>query len=338
MTRLNFDVLYYIASILDLATLQLWRATCKAADRAGAAFLRNRYHRLLRAHFVDANGFRSVLRATGSVISGSAALHVLDSARAEHWQPRDIDLYVPLDHAERVATYITEVEEYVHLETHESWATYTHDSAGFVEVSKYENGDGMRVDLIKSATHSSLYPIPFFWSTHVMNYLTADSFCMAYPSLTLQGRGLMNPVALVDSRYPHKRTLAVMTKYHRRGYDFRLHSYAWDADPSATCARGGDEGCPRTIRYFGDPYCLTGTISTIEEAARFNESRAQPDSELLVRWWRGGHACGGDCAHTSEFSVRAIPHASTHRITRGFYDSFVNGRPVREAIAGPLKV
>lgn len=325
---MNFDILYYIASILDLATLQRWRATCKAADRAAAAFLGSRYRRLLRTHFKDVEGFRSVLRATGSVISGSAALYVLDHTCSSHWRPRDIDLYVPLDHVERVIAYITEIEDYIHLVTHESWSSYTHDSSGFIEVSRYENSNGKRIDLIKSATHSALYPIPFFWSTHVMNYVTADSFCIAYPSLTLQGRGLLNPVSLLDNQYPHKRTLAVMSKYYHRGYDFRLRSYAWDADPSATCGLADDAGCPRTIRYFGDPYCLTGTFGTLEEAARSIPSRAQPDSELLVRWWRGGHACGGDCAHSSEFSVRAIPHASTHRITRGFYDSFVNGKPV----------
>ncbi len=338
MNSLTFDVLFYIASLLDLATLQAWRTTCTAADKAAAAFLVGRYHRLLKHHFADVSGFRSLLRMTGAVISGSAALYTLDSERAHGWRPKDIDIYVSLEYAGRVAAYLTEVENYVHSWTHKSRSRYTRDSAGFTEVVHFENVDGMQIDLIKSSTHSALYPIPYFWSTHVMNYLTADSFCVAYPTLTLHGRGLMNPVALVDMQYPHARTLSVIEKYQQRGYDFRLYGHAWDADPEVECAQERDPGCPRTIRYFGDPHCLTGTFSDTRQAARFALSRAQPNTKLLVRWWRGGHACGGGCVHPSTFnSMRRYPHVTTHRVTSGYFESFLGGQPVRDAIPGPIK-
>lgn len=229
----------------------------------------------------------------------------------------------PVHLHKRVHSYLTKVEGYVLVGTHTP--THHEECFGFLSVSRYENADGMHIDLIKSFTHSSIYPIPYFWSTHVMNYLSADSFCIAYPTLTLEGRSLLNPVALLEHQFPDDRVMFAMTKYMQRGYDFRCAAYAWKADAKAECAREDDEGCPRTIRYFGDRFCLTGTFNTLTQATRSNESRAQPDKALLVRWWRGGYACGGNCRHVSDFSNRFFPHTATHRVPSGFYDAFVGG-------------
>ncbi|KAH9846472.1 hypothetical protein C2E23DRAFT_696829, partial [Lenzites betulinus] len=160
-----------------------------------------------------------MLRITGTIISGSTALYVLDRDRATGWEPSDLDLYAPSHHGTRISRYLSQCEGYVYQGTAEH--LYASDSAGFVRVTRWQNRHGMRIDLIHSQTQSALFPLPFFWSTHLMNYLTADSFCIAYPALTLRGRGLLNPVALSDSRFPTHRTLNVMTKYQLRGYDFR---------------------------------------------------------------------------------------------------------------------
>ncbi|KAH9887375.1 hypothetical protein C8Q73DRAFT_604318, partial [Cubamyces lactineus] len=164
-----------------------------------------------------------VLRATMSVVSGSTVLHIIDQARSPTWKPNDLDIYAPLDGAGRVASYLIDVEHYSWKGLQES--SYESDHSGFKAVIHLSKGD-QQIDVIQSVTTSALYPLPFFWSTHVMNYFTADMFCVVYPTYTLQGRGLLNPVVLVSKRYPSIRTLQVIGKYQTRGYDFRIYPYA----------------------------------------------------------------------------------------------------------------
>ncbi|KAJ8457462.1 hypothetical protein ONZ51_g11515 [Trametes cubensis] len=303
--RLNFDVLYYITAMLDLQTMQAWRATCTATEEAVVCLLNIRYNGALSKYLNNPSGFRSLLRITNSVLSGSFALHVLDGHRRPQWTPNDMDIYVPVSRARRVATYLVQVEGYQIVECRKS--VYSIHLAGFSLVIQLSKGSS-RINIVQSATLSALHPIPYFWSTHVMNHLTADSFCIAYPRFTLAGRALLNPIVLVDDRYPNDRTLGMLTKYQARGYDFRLHPYAWADDPSAECA--GGEGCPRSSRTEGDKFCLVGSFNASPRQDAFR--RGLPDNSRTVYWYRGGDACGGKCKYLSP--GRQVPAVYTQRI------------------------
>ncbi|KAI0349459.1 hypothetical protein OH77DRAFT_1499553 [Trametes cingulata] len=165
----------------------------------------------------DIEGLRAVLRITRSVLSGSTVLHILDIQGSDAWAPQDLDVYSPIDTVRRMVHYLITAEGYRLHQIHDS--TYQADGAGLRQVYSLVKGS-CKIDVIQSTTLSALHPIPFFWGSHLMSYIGADTFCMPYPTLTLQGRGLMNPVALIDHRYAHKRTLDVMAKYRTRGYDF----------------------------------------------------------------------------------------------------------------------
>ncbi|KAI0349032.1 hypothetical protein OH77DRAFT_1373963, partial [Trametes cingulata] len=159
-----------------------------------------------------------VLRITDSVISGSAALSVLDTGRGLDWRPTDLDIYSPNDRTLRMVWYLCHIERYTVTAVHVS--SYTGDSAGFRRVVHMEKGT-KRIDVIQSTTLSALHPIPYFWASHLMNYITADKFSLAYPTFTDQGRGLLNPVAFLEYRYARPHTLEVLHKYQARGYSFR---------------------------------------------------------------------------------------------------------------------
>ncbi|OSC99120.1 hypothetical protein PYCCODRAFT_1373636 [Trametes coccinea BRFM310] len=268
--------------MLDLTSMQNWRQACSCTDAAVTAYLNVRYNGMLHRFVHDADHFRAVLRATGCVLSGSAALNVLDHQRPGSWVPSDLDVYAPYGKATRFASYLIAHEGYT-LEDTFSSSSYG-DSTGFSASS---------IDIIQSMTLSSLHPLPYFWATHVMNFLSADSFCVAYPTTTLCGRGILNPVALLDGRYPHQRTLQVLAKYGNRGYDFRLQEIAWAQSTTAECDEG--ETCPMTIRFFGDQHCLIGSLNSSSTAQRFPYDL--PDNSRIVRWWRGGDACGGCSRH-----------------------------------------
>ncbi|KAI0349060.1 hypothetical protein OH77DRAFT_232328 [Trametes cingulata] len=291
--RLNFDIIYYIASILDASTMQIWRKTCPCAEHAVLAVLNARYDGLLSKYVSKPAEFRAVLHMPKAVVSGSAALHILDVDGRGAWEPKDIDVYTPIGMSMRFVKYL-EGEGFRVAQCQSSSESYQDDYAGFKTVVHAVKGT-LTVDVIQSTTLSALHPLPYFWSTHVMNFLTADSFCIAYPAFTLQGLGLTNPIALDDRRYPRQRTLDVMAKYKARSYDFRLHPHAWEADVHAKCRQA--EGCPLSIRWFGDRFCLMGSLIAVDMTLDGTASLL-PDNTRTVRWWRGGDACGGQCLHT----------------------------------------
>lgn len=160
--------------------------------------------------------------------------------------------------------------------------------------------EGQRIDIIPSINASPLFPISFFWASHLMNYLTADSFCAAYPEYTFAQRAVLSPVQLIDHRYPSPEIVRVIRKYEDRGYQFRVRPYAWnDCIGNALCARNA--ACPRLRRFFGDRFCLTGNLSRDYGDDGFGRSLP---SETTVCWWRGGDVCGGECARSDVFPER----------------------------------
>ncbi|OCH88799.1 hypothetical protein OBBRIDRAFT_693533, partial [Obba rivulosa] len=60
---------------------------------------------------------------------------------------------------------------------------------GFFHLVQLRTPRGV-IEVIRSVRETALYPICFFWSTLLMNYFSADAFCVAYPVLTFQRRGL----------------------------------------------------------------------------------------------------------------------------------------------------
>ncbi|KAH9853917.1 hypothetical protein C2E23DRAFT_867870 [Lenzites betulinus] len=190
---------------------------------------------------------------TCSVISGSAALHILDIDRTVDWTPSDLDVYTPLYSAAQVISYLCIVEKY------EPYGDainppYPGVTSGFRSVVRLRRGE-QSIDIIQSLTRSALHPIPYFWSTHVMNYVTADSFCVAYPDLTLAGRALLNPIQLLELEHPSSNIVDKMLKYIDRGYDFRKHPTAWEMESDAAtecndgpaCFASWDHSVPTTI-------------------------------------------------------------------------------------------
>ncbi|KAI9065787.1 hypothetical protein FKP32DRAFT_1534223, partial [Trametes sanguinea] len=161
-----------------------------------------------------------ILRVTDSVISGSAALYVLDTDRASDWYPKDLDIYAPNHSYKQIINYLIALEDYEKLETPPP-RKYPYAASGISSVTHLHR-DGIQIDIIQSATRSALHPIPCFWATHVMNYLSADNFCIAYPEYTLSGKALLNPIHLVECFYPPPATLTNLSKYMERGYDFRM--------------------------------------------------------------------------------------------------------------------
>ncbi|KAI9067023.1 hypothetical protein FKP32DRAFT_1601418 [Trametes sanguinea] len=237
---LNHDVLYTLNNSISAANLRLWRATCRIADRTASHALTLRYHAALLPFVKNPSDFRNILRLTCSVISGSIALHVLDIDRASTWTPTDLDIYTPNYSAIQIISYLCKIEGY-NIVDHPDH--YSFPAGGYDCIFHLRRGNS-HIDVIQSNTRSALQPIPYFWATHVMNYLTSDSFCIAYPDLTLDGKSLLNPIHLIDRLHPSTTVIHNIHKYSERGYTFRTRPTAWANDTTAPC--NDPAACPRT--------------------------------------------------------------------------------------------
>lgn len=265
-------------------------------------FIRGKWLRAL-SRFVDSPvELCNLLRSTHSVVSGSTALHfILDSPRS--WTASDCDLYVPFGASDTIQKYLRGRESY---EDPRGRSGKPDDYVKAIQNSRHNpsihsvvhlyRSNGMKIDIIESTSTSALHPLAFFWSTHVTNYISADTLCVTYPSLTFNGRGCYVPIT-------HAAVDRALAKYEARG--FRLTSFSSNVGPEVCslypsllndCNK--NPNCPHQFRSFGDKWCLQFV---------FDESSTNHDAaDVPVPLWRyGGRECGV-CGLETDREVRMI--------------------------------
>ncbi|TEB27296.1 hypothetical protein FA13DRAFT_1712673 [Coprinellus micaceus] len=177
-----------------------------------------------------------MMRQTKTVISGSAALKVIDACQ---WEANDVDFYCPKEEIRNVLSWFERHRYHVvHSCKSYSFTTAAHDPSGgryttpevlFVQLNANNcietvftlrnELSGDKINVIQSRSSSAVAPIAFFHSTIVMNFISSDTVVCGYPSLTLRGQGLMNAQTMPPLRAV-KREVSAVAKYQRRGYTF----------------------------------------------------------------------------------------------------------------------
>ena len=262
----------------DIPTLFAFYHDSKWREEAGVE-LNGRYEALLGRFTENVEGFREMMRKTNSVISGSAALWFLLSSPQE-WIADDLDILVPESRFPEVVAFLTAMDGAV-LERMMEPVVWPYPSEACMARAIIRTPKG-NLDVLQSRRESALYPIPFYWSTHLMNALTADALYCAYPALTLASQG-MYPTHTGEFVGPLSEA-----KHRNRG--FTVHTRAneiWDGpDGSENCM--GLSVCSRRQRYFGDDRTFVvplgrGTIkSTVAWMAEMG----------TAAWRLGGEGCG----------------------------------------------
>ncbi|KAI0309511.1 hypothetical protein OF83DRAFT_57882 [Amylostereum chailletii] len=275
------ECLSYI-SMPDLATVAQTSHHLGSSAREAA---RVRWNDTLRKWVRDPNGLRSIMRRTGSIVSGSAALAYAMSRTPwmARWMPQDLDIYCPLTAGEAIIQYLVDSEEYeVKVpNTLDAGTNSFMEYHGGISAVVHLNRGTLSVDVICSSTPSPTFPLPSFWGTLVVNYVTADQLVVVYPRLTFEGMGCVNPV-----RAGQLASAYVVMKYHQRGFVIRLFDQF-----NTRCRPGlGEENmlCPHTMRRFVDGGCFVMPFSRQVDQA--------PGLGQLTTFWRyGGPPCGGSC-------------------------------------------
>ncbi|KAJ3559978.1 hypothetical protein NM688_g10 [Phlebia brevispora] len=323
-------------NVKNLSMFELARIARTQRDLRGLVNeeLRVRHHRMLSHFMEDPDAFMAALKRIEAVLSGSFVGRYLqgeyDHARS------DLDIYVPYQGFDAMKTYLTIFEGYIEdvkeafrrrsraravqvrlniaarlVLDHEGDVLdepdpdfdeppYTRSpvDAGITEVATLRKGD-RKIDVVRNQSTSALYAITRFWSTLQMNYIGAHGFCCAYPSLTSQRVGIINPLVMTSEGVPRRYILPLIEKYSQRGYAFHDH---WYMHIGHGCRDNHLHVlCPTKRHSFEDQYAFYGAFGSATRSSRFDSVKGASASEWKVGWRLGGsHQAGGfRCAHSA---------------------------------------
>ncbi|KAI0357040.1 hypothetical protein OH77DRAFT_1519940 [Trametes cingulata] len=283
------DALLQILGYCSAPSLGRLRGTSRQADAYVADEFERRYRRLLHPYIRDQKGFRTQLDNSSAFISGSGSLLV---AGGFEFTPGDLDIYVPSHNMFHMLGYLVHVEGYSIRAF--CGASVEGDYVGGIQrLVRLERGSAS-IDLVQSLTDTGTLPIPHFWSTAVMTYLTGNSVGVLYPGLLEERRALLNPLRL--HAFSVVRIPLLVEKYSRFGFDFKDREVDWPSDNGlpSICKRTNSASCPFTVRWIGDRFEFHASVLGIEN--RVGRPAAPDRKERLTSvWWRGGKPCGRDC-------------------------------------------
>ncbi|KAI0321047.1 putative serine esterase-domain-containing protein [Amylostereum chailletii] len=160
----------------------------------------------------------------------------------DHTGPHDMDDF-PAAGATTVVDFLVHGEQYSFLphtlsDDNNHFMSYQGGTAAIIHLAR---SDGVCIDVVCISVPSAGFPLPHFWGTLVVNSLTADSLHVAYPQLTFDGIGCVNP-----SRAMQLTTMYCAQKYTIRGFDIRTFS-----EVDSRCGPGQSRrnaNCPHTTR------------------------------------------------------------------------------------------
>jgi len=273
-----------VGAVAEGYSLFLWRF--ERADAFSPVLLRSyplpSLSSFLDRFVEDGPRFRTFIRQHSIVLSGSAVLSYFNPAV----KPNDLDAYTKRSEwnivvwkmmAEFGATLVRCSRRYLHN--------------GICQVARLETTRAA-IDIICSINDSASYPIAWFWGSPVQNAITADSFSVAYPWLTLQNLG-------VYCEAPSTAPDDIVEKYEKHGYQLAYHPSSFDAVFHHAVDRCLFTAhlCLHERRFLGDGGCLNGRFLN-DGAAELLPPGEQIELEHSTGIWAlQTIGCGGSCAN-----------------------------------------
>lgn len=197
---------------------------------------------LFRSFELDPLVMLDVLNHTRSVVSGSAALAVINP-----WSftPNDIDIYVPRTHDALLIELMSTRFGY-------NVASISNVYPSFSSISTIYNltNGAHSVQIMVTESANPLAALFRFHSTVVMNFISAHGVYSAYPILTSQRRGLKNQYELTHHSQSHETVRVCFDKYKERGYEIADNLSDWPEFNGHVCTLTGS--CPGIDRYVDD--------------------------------------------------------------------------------------
>lgn len=250
---------------------------------------RHRLRFVVSSFDLDTTRTLAMLRTVDGLISGSAVVLVL-APNDHHFEPSDLDLYVPISNAIQAHRFLVEDTPYVPADSLEEWGfvpipsllstagpqhsypgvtrgarsfrvvfhqrsghTYIYIS-GIRSSRYYVNPEtGRRVNMIMTTNEAVVAPL-LFHSTLVMSFVTWDALVCLYPLMARQCVGLVNS----DRKIQRPAVERALRKYRDRGFTLMASASEWV--PGHLCGR--HRYCGATERLLTDPSTMRVNFSS----------------------------------------------------------------------------
>jgi hypothetical protein len=261
-------------------------ANTRKENRSGIGhYIGMRRIKLLWRFVNDADAFISLMDCTGTVLSGSCALSLIQAEQGA-LMTRDMDVYTTLKFEKEVVDHFKDKEGYECMKEIERKTEY--NSSAIFRIHKLQRGE-KQADIIVTHWKCALAPIFQFHSTAVMNYVTARSIACLYPRWTTKNKSFINPRMYLDN-LTHLRTLHGLMKYRRRGFKMSADAFHLGEHICET-----DERNRKKIGYC--PHNMRSTVDNDVLIWNFGPNQTLGDTTItcgdmpIMVWCLGGHEC-----------------------------------------------
>lgn len=283
-----------IASELDVPSLICLGATSRDHYIRVHNYLYKRSRDQVRPYVTNPENLFAVLGWTKAIISGSTALcFMMKPSMHSNWSPGDLDIYCSRQGSASLISYFR-FEGYTITRR---WSDELYPSVeGIADVISITNRN-KKIDIVITNATSAFYCIMRFHVTAVMNFLSADGFFSAYPTLTSRNLALASALSYYPQTDPTPIHTSCYAKYELRGYfvahsikDFECNypmiNYSHRCRSSPTC--------PHTVRSMFDRGCLFIPLVKNRKEVLL-EADVYPvrtyQSRLGIVWHLGGDHC-----------------------------------------------
>lgn len=242
--ELPVEIHFNIMEHLSLPDLEMLGATNSFFRTLVQQHAQHRTTKLFRFFEIDPISMLDVLNLTGSVVSGSAALVVVNP-----WSftPNDMDIYAPPTRSalliELMATRFGYIVDAI--------AVGYPQFSGISAIHTLKKGVHS-VQVMVTSSENPLTAVFHFHSTTVMNFISAHGIYCAYPILTSQRRGLKNRYELAHNGQSEEAVRLCLDKYAQRGYEIADDLSGWPEFDGHACTSNGS--CPAVKRCVDDRY------------------------------------------------------------------------------------
>ncbi|OBZ68215.1 hypothetical protein A0H81_11693 [Grifola frondosa] len=235
------------------------------------------------------------------------------------FSPNDLDIYVNANNAAQLITYLRDDEHYEDRRNespyhgspfHALTPTLHYPLSGISCIMRLVRANRC-IDVIISADDSPLTPLPYFWSTLVMNFVSADFICCAYPIPTLLYLcGIVNAARVLTTPIGIIKTMQCVQKYASRGYNLVFSPAEWriayaDATPCESSPM-----CPARNQFFGDRASMTISLLPLPTSHPYpidNYPSPVPPYNNRLTFILAGPSCMVGCPHNGVHPYCSAP-------------------------------
>ena len=251
---------------------------------------------LINPFFTNPSNFLNALTKTHSIISGSQALRFMMPPFQDCWKPDDMDIYTNLRNVAALISYMESqgysrsgtdgerIRGIEDLRMHEVYAK----QGGVSHVIKMSKID-KKIDIIVSSRVSPIYPLFFFHTTLVQNFISGQGFFSTYPNITDKGKALLNPMSFWPRKMPTAKIKTCIEKYVGRGFEIGLDLADIDDGRVHKCQQSAQ--CPHSKWSTTDGGCLYMPFDNVSFKSKMVHRIYC--SKYGGTWHLGGKSCDG---------------------------------------------